>query len=658
MTGPQPYAVGDPVKVTAVPLSDQFRASGTLPGGMRLLGPDGRPVSSADFKTPIDYGPGTPLVPRITEIDYPPREYDYPLGYNIQIQPRSEDGLPDFPTLRFLADFCDYIRIAIEHRKDELRGLDWGFVPRQDGLPRAQREALQKDIETAHAFWEVPNRVDKMPWHQWIAQVIEEIFVTDATSIHIVRDRVGRLHSLRQVDGATMKPIIDGFGTVIGFQQIIRGYPTTQYTTDELLYPVYNPVVNSIYGTSHTEDILPTVATLIRKQLWELTYLTEGSVPDAFINAPDGSSPDDIQAVQAIFDKLVGGNDRERHRLRVIPYGATVQSSKPFSFSREWEQVLLTKVAARFAINKSLFIAETSHTSSKTTGSTTRDAGLKPLQKFITWFMNDVTWRLLGLPNIKQKWVEEVDAVETERAKVIVERVNAGIITINEAREEDDMDPMVPAEGTGPLPKYVNRDTLAAGIFTQAELRSAFNLNPKPKPGSVMATATGFQPMSPEQIEEEAAEPTPQPPALAVQPPGGVPGKGPGPDASSSLPPGAGPPAKPPLDPAVKAELGEFRRYALKRIGKSLSGFETKAIPPEVRASIVAELEKVVAGGPPSVYAVFAKAEVALTERVQEPKRAAHVKKIRDIYKAAFDAEHARVLAMSATMLPKEKAVA
>lgn len=647
------YVAGAPVAMQPVRQGDVVMASGAVP---KLVGPDGKPVTSADFRTPIDYGPAQPLAPRISG-PMAPREFDYPLGFNLVIQPRTEDGSPSFGVLRFLADFCDYIRIAIEIRKDEIRGKEWAFVPRREGLSRTEQKALAGDIEAATEFWEMPNRIDRMPWHQWIAQVLEEVFVTDATSLHKVRDRVGRLQSLRQIDGATVKPIIDGFGTIIGFQQIIRGYPTTQYTVDDILYPIYNPVVTSVYGTSHTEDIMPTVATLIRKQLYELSYFTDGNVPDAFINAPDGASPEDMEILQTFLDKITSGADGLRHRLRVMPAGSSYAQMKPFQFSREHEQVLLTKVMARFAINKAKFIPETSHTTGKTGGAEARDAGLIPLERFVTNLVNDVTWNELGLAKVKFRIVGDADAVETERSKLIIERVKAGIISTNEARIEDNLDPVEPGANEGPHPVFVTRDTLQAGIFTTNELRAAYSLKPFPKAADVIVATTGFSPTTVQQLSDEAAEPAPDPPAPGAPPP--VSGQTP-PGAGSAVSPGpqaaAGAPEKPEktapepaaqkADEALSAELAQFRRYALKRIGKSAGGFEAKAIGPGLHAFILAELAG--AQTPDAVKAVFDKAT-----RLSASRKARHEKRIADVYQKAFAAEKRRVLATMKPLLER-----
>jgi phage portal protein BeeE len=53
-----------------------------------------------------------------------------------------------------------------------------------------------------------------------------------------------------------------------------------------------------VYGFSPVQQVLMTVNIALRRQLWQLDYFTEGSIPDALIGVPQGWTPDQIKQFQ------------------------------------------------------------------------------------------------------------------------------------------------------------------------------------------------------------------------------------------------------------------------------------------------------------------------------------------------------------------------
>ena len=103
-------------RVTQVTAAEIFAATGSYPTP-QLLDWAGRPLTSRDFRSPIDAGPADPLPPRIPVTGYPPREHQYPLGFNLIPSPRTEGGKTyTFAQLRAWGDMCPYLRLAVEYR--------------------------------------------------------------------------------------------------------------------------------------------------------------------------------------------------------------------------------------------------------------------------------------------------------------------------------------------------------------------------------------------------------------------------------------------------------------------------------------------------------------------------------------------------------------
>ena len=66
------------------------------------------------------FGPLDPIAPG-APADVAGRQWDYPAGYNLWLQPRPE--AVTFGTLRALADGYDLLRLVIETRKDQVARL-------------------------------------------------------------------------------------------------------------------------------------------------------------------------------------------------------------------------------------------------------------------------------------------------------------------------------------------------------------------------------------------------------------------------------------------------------------------------------------------------------------------------------------------------------
>lgn len=458
---------------------DQIAAAG---GALTLYGPDGKPLSPAAFHSPVDYGPGAPLVPRITE-RYAPREYQYPIGFNLTPSPRQESGKQlSFAALRSLVDVCPYARISIEYRKRQIRSLEWDVVP-LDGETKSAREARKDDLDRALAFIREPNRIDRLSLSTWLGQAIEEILVTDALTFYRHRDNAGRLHSLRQIDGSTIKLLLDQWGCVVGYQQILYGYPTTQYSVgeefagDDMAYLVFNPRVAASYGTSPVEDIAPVINLAVRRLALQTSWYTEGNVPVGFIEAPETWSDTTIEGFQRYLDDAFSGNDAQRSRLRLLPHGANYKAAQPFQFNKDEEEAILAQVVAGFGVPKHLFTQSTNRATAQAQNDESQDTGLKPLLAFIGDFLTKVVNEDLGIAGVKVVPVSEMTGDALARAQAQVALVQVGILTVDEARAERGLDPAPPEPDPAPMPAPASTAPVPAPVDPKSDDRA--DLPPK-----------------------------------------------------------------------------------------------------------------------------------------------------------------------------------
>jgi hypothetical protein len=247
------------------------------------------------------FGPLDPLRP-IAPPDVAGRRFDFPVGYNLVIQPRAYEPV-GFHELRGFADAYDLLRLVIETRKDQMERQRWRIRPRDPKFKR-KSAAIDADmsarIAAVEKFLHKPDGVTR--WKTWLRALLEDMFVIDAATLYCQRTRAGQLCALQQLDGATIKRVIDDWGRTPqpyagpdgapvfppAYQQVLKGLPAVNYAARDIIYRPRNVRAHRVYGYSPVQQILMTVNIALRRQLWQLDYYAEGSIPDALIGVPQG----------------------------------------------------------------------------------------------------------------------------------------------------------------------------------------------------------------------------------------------------------------------------------------------------------------------------------------------------------------------------------
>jgi len=204
------------------------------------------------------FGPLQPLKPMAPD-DVKGRQWNYPVGLNLNYVPRGESGTDDrsgvvsFEELRSLADNLPILRLVIETRKDQVESIGWMVKPKGvKGGKFSDAEKLNDPrIKQVTQFLASPDQ--RSGFATWMRQLLEEVFVTDALTIYPRMKRGGGLYSLDLIDGATVKSLIDATGRPPvppdpAYQQILHGIPAADFSRDELLYLPRNRRVNRLYG--------------------------------------------------------------------------------------------------------------------------------------------------------------------------------------------------------------------------------------------------------------------------------------------------------------------------------------------------------------------------------------------------------------------------
>ena len=327
----------------------------------------------------VPFGPGTPTRPAaINPLDAgtgrpDPRRWEAPVSWNL---PGGDRHLP-WSALRALSN-VGIIRKCIETRKKQLTQLDWDFVVAESVFEEAQlrsaaspkalevakraaigdpqakadqakanavsKAQLEADFRAANAdaifalrdWWAKPDRVMDWSWESWLNAMMEERLVLDAIAIYPKMTLGGDLHSFMLIDGATIKPLLDDYAAIPAapnpaFQQILHGFargeftatagPDGEYSRDTLIYRVANTRVGSPYGLGPTEIAIQDADLYLKRRAWMSAEYDEGVMPELMIKVDAAMTPDQLRAYERVFNDMLSGNTRERHRARLLPKG-------------------------------------------------------------------------------------------------------------------------------------------------------------------------------------------------------------------------------------------------------------------------------------------------------------------------------------------------
>jgi hypothetical protein len=400
----------------------------------------------------LDYffGPEWPL-PATAPPGTPPRTTDYPVAYNVQIQPRDMEAV-SFAQMRSLADSYDLVRLCIETRKDQVGRMNWEFrLKQQPGESRrghSERNRGDRRIQQLNEFFQFPDR--EHTWQQWIRMLMEDLLVLDAATIvpTVSADgalwREGKaLHGLEIVDGATIARKIDIMGRTpaapdVAYQQIIKGLPAIDFTREQLIYRPRNLRPHKFFGFSPVEQIIMSINIGLRRQVHLLNYYTEGNIPEAIVQVPKEWSADQIAEYQQWFDSKLAGNSAMRRRVTFVPESGQIQWTRDPRLHDPLDEWLARVVCYAFSISPQPFISEMNRATAETSVEQAAAEGVLPIMAYLADTINFIVARYFpeSKGEIEFAWQPDRTTDPVQQAKVWDMLVRNGTLSIDEVREE------------------------------------------------------------------------------------------------------------------------------------------------------------------------------------------------------------------------------
>ena len=449
------------------------------------------------------FGPLDPMLP-YAPVDVKGRTLDYPIGYNLQVVPRQEEAV-SFGMLRSLSDGYDIIRALIETRKDQVAKMPWEIIDitqqKGDGSFATASTDDRPDVAKFKDFLEYPD--NEHSWDTWIRGALEDVLTLDALSIYPRPTKGGQVYSLDLYDGSMIARKLDPMGRTptppdVAYQQVLKGVPAVDYTRDELIYVPRNWRAHKVYGYSPLEQIILTVNMGLRREISQLQYFTDGTVPDMIVQTPDSWSPQELVDYQNWWDGLLAGNTAYRRMIRFMPGGAGtgVHEVKEPPLKTEIDEWIVRIACFAFSIPPSAFIRQMNRSTAETAQETALEEGLLPLLHFIEDVMTYIMRKYFLIQGCRFRFNTQKSADPMEQAKIDDINIKNGSKVIDEVRENRGDDPYGWADkpiivtNAGPVPL---KESLDAATSNLAEHGSPT----PPPPTPVVAGPNGKAPGKP-----------------------------------------------------------------------------------------------------------------------------------------------------------------
>ena len=288
--------------------------------------------------------------------------------------------------------------------------------------------------------------------------LLEDLLVIDAPAIYPRLTKGGLLYALDPIDGATISRKIDLSGrTPIppqpAYQQILKGIPAGDFTRDELIYKPRNKRTNKLYGFSPVEQIMMTVNIALRRQLSQLQFYTEGSVPDMMLACPTDWTPDQVRMMQGYWDEVMSGNTGERRKAKFVPGGMSPINTKEGLLKDEFDEWIARIVCYAFSVPNMAFIKQMNRATAGTAVDQAVSEGLLPVLQWVKSLVDYIIIKHFGYTDLIMKFKDSKDPDLAQEAAISLQKsqadqidINTGVLDVNEVRIKRGLDPLTPQE--------------------------------------------------------------------------------------------------------------------------------------------------------------------------------------------------------------------
>jgi HK97 family phage portal protein len=265
----------------------------------------------------------------------------------VAMSDRGKVGRPHAGLFRNWAEHSEWVRAAIDIRRDQVAQAEW-VVEAEDVAKRHSQERIA-DIT---AKLKKPNPIDG-DWKPFIQRVIEDLLVLDAGCIEKERTLGGGIAWLWPVDGAEMR--VNKFWDGDPDEPRYSWYPDHQeharFKDVDFIYMMANPMTYRVVGLAPLETLKLTVDAELAGQTYN-TRQVKAPAPDGILDLGEQVRPDQVDTFKRYWESEVAGRGAMAFlggskNAKFMPFRS---SNRDMQFL-EYQFYLMRKICAVFGLS-------------------------------------------------------------------------------------------------------------------------------------------------------------------------------------------------------------------------------------------------------------------------------------------------------------------
>lgn len=371
----------------------------------------------------------------------------YSMAVNAQQKPKPE-GRVSYHMLRNFSIHYPIARACIDYLKTKILKLDYQIVSKDPSIKINQDDPR---VSVVKGFFESPLG-PRSGYRQLIESIIEDYLVIGAFALERIKTRGGQFNNeLKVVDSATIQILVDEHGRLPlppnpAYRQVINGEAKVELTQDDILYVTRGYRSNSPYGVSPIESIIVQSESALQGAMYSLRYFTDGNVPEGFGEMPEGWTTQQIREFQDYFDMLISGNSTVQRKIKMVPKGFNYQPVKKpdaLGFDR-FEGWLLQQTCSVFGVppHDIGFNANVYKQDGQAQQELGEERGMRPLAQLLEQVFSTIISDDMRIPGLIFRY-NDLDPVDAkEEAEVMEIKIRSGVMSVDEARQEEGLDPI------------------------------------------------------------------------------------------------------------------------------------------------------------------------------------------------------------------------
>lgn len=359
----------------------------------------------------------------------------------------------------------------IGDKKEKYEQMEDEFTPGERAtiryLQEKHQDFYQKRAEDTKNIMSLLTRPDPWfsntnSWEIFIKKILVDLLVIDRGVAIKLRDENGQLLGLMPVDGATVRPLINEYGTFDpekAYVQVINGTPTSYLRRDDVVVMSLHPMADMKYfgyGFSTMETLYNTVLSDIFIDKGNLDYYRKGgSIPEGFISIEPPPSregmvtqldQDQLETIQRQLQSIMMGD----YTQVPLVSGGKVSwidfkgKRKDMQF-KELAEYLTRKICAAYQVSPQDvgILADINRATGQVQAEMTKSKGLETLMMSISSFItNEVIREIRPEGDLKLWFVDDDIQRDKERWTISQQQLVSGVISINQYRAKEGMHPV------------------------------------------------------------------------------------------------------------------------------------------------------------------------------------------------------------------------